>query len=99
MGQVMIPEQGLFEQIAEHFELTPRQVAHEGLLLFVEKKLRIIESELFNLQQRYGVQTVEEFDQAVRAGRFHEAEVFEDTFRFDHLEHERAILKSMLLEM
>lgn len=65
----------------------------------VRDLLLAAQSELFNLKQRYGVQTVEEFDQAVRAGRFHEVEVFEDYFRFDYLEHECAALKMPLVEM
>lgn len=92
-------DQSLFEQIAEHFDLTPRQVAHEGVQLFVEKRLRLAQSELYILRQRYGVQTAEDFDRAVRAGHYHEENVFEDYFRFDSLEHECVVLQTMLQEM
>jgi hypothetical protein len=75
------------EQVATRLNMTPAQL---------ERKLRLVESELFTLAHRYGVRTVAELDQAVQAGRFHEPEAFDDYFRFDYLEDQRHVLLDMM---
>jgi hypothetical protein len=68
----------------------------ESLNLFLRHRLRLVESQLFGLAQKHGVQTVTELDELVQSGHVHEAEAFEDYFEFDHLEAERdALLESL----
>ncbi len=59
----------------------------------------MVESELFTVALRYGVQTVTELDEAVQTGRFHEIMAFEDYFRFDYLENERDTLHELLEQL
>jgi len=89
----------LLTQVATRLDMTPERLVHDSLRTYLERKLRITESELFTLARRYGVQTVFELDQAVQAGRFHEPEAFEDYFRFDHLEHKQASLRELLAQL
>lgn len=89
----------LVEQVATHFDKTPQQIEQESLRLYIEHKLRLVESELFSLVQRYGVQTITELDKAVQAGQFHEVDAFEDYFRFDYLEDERSKLRTLLEQL
>ncbi len=89
----------LLEQVATRLHTTPEQLERESLRFYLERKLRLVESELFSLAHRYGVQTVFELDEAVQAGRFHEADAFEDYFRFDHLESERDTLRELLSKL
>ncbi|MCC6498877.1 MAG: hypothetical protein IT313_01275 [Anaerolineales bacterium] len=79
----------LVEQIAEQLNLVPETLERESLKVYVQKSLRLIESELFSLAQRYGVQSVTELDEKIQQGAFHEEEAFDDFFRFDYLESER----------
>jgi hypothetical protein len=62
------------------------------LEVFLKRKLKVIESELFLLAKKYGVLDVQEFDKMIQEGRFHEREAFEDYFKFDNLEAERDLL-------
>lgn len=89
----------VLERVAEHFAMTPQQVQQESLRLYLERKLRLVESELFTLTQRYGVQTVAALDQAVQSGQFHEEETFDDYFRLDYLETERGTLQALLEQL
>ena len=86
----------LLEQVATRLNTTPDRLEHDSLRVYLERKLRVTESELFSLARRYGVQTISELDAAVQAGRFHEPESFEDYFRFDYLENERESLRELL---
>jgi hypothetical protein len=86
----------LLEQVALRLNTVPEQLERESLHLYLEHKLRVVESELFTLVSRYGVDTVFALDEAVQSGLFHEPETFEDYFRFDYLENERKTLRELL---
>ena len=89
----------LLDQVATRLNTTPERLERDSLRVYLERKLRVTESELFLLAERYGVQTVFELDAAVQAGRFHETEAFEDYFRFDYLEDERESLRDLLTQL
>lgn len=89
----------VLERVAEHFAMTPQQVQQESLRLYLERKLRLIESEFFTLTQRYGVKSIAELDSAVQTGQFREAETFEDYFRLDYLETEHDTLQTLLEQL
>ena len=86
----------LIEQIAQKLETEPQTLERESLRLYVERKIRVIESELLRLAHKYGVQNVTELDEMIRQGKYHEEEAFEDYFEFDNLENERNTLVSVL---
>jgi hypothetical protein len=86
----------LVEEIAQKLETEPEKLERESLRLYVQRKIRLIESELLRLAHQYGVQNVTELDEMVRQGKYHEDEAFEDYFEFDNLESERDTLISVL---
>jgi hypothetical protein len=83
-------------QVATRLHTSPEQLERDSLRIYLERKLRVTESELFSLASRYGVRTISELDAAIRSGRFHEPEAFEDYFRFDYLESERESVHELL---
>jgi len=89
----------LLDQVATRLNTTPERLERDSLRVYLERKLRVTESELFLLAERFGVRTVFELDAAVQAGRFHEPEAFEDYFRFDFLEDERESLRELLTQL
>ena len=89
----------LLERAATRLNIVPEKLERESLQAYLERNLRLVESELFMLAQRYGVQTVEELDKAIQTGRFHEKDTFEEFFRFDYLENERQTLRELLEQL
>ena len=89
----------LIEQVAQRLQTKPEVLERESLKLHVEKKLRVVESELLLLAHRYGVGDVTELDEMIGQGKFHEDEAFEDYFNFDYLEHEREKLLQVSEEL
>ncbi len=79
----------LLEQVATQLNILPDKLERESLKVYLQRNLRLVESELFRLSQRYGVRNVTELDEKIQQGAFHENETFDDLFRFDHLESER----------
>jgi hypothetical protein len=86
----------VYETIAPKLELTPQELERKSLKLFLQHRLRLVESKLLKLVHQYGVQTVAELDALVQSGEVHETEAFEDYFEFDQLEAERdALIESL----
>ncbi len=79
----------LTQDIAQKLDMSPEALERASLRAYLEARRREIEAQLFLLVKKHGVQTVEEFDVAVEAGRIREADGFEDFFVFDRLEVER----------
>lgn len=89
----------MYESIASKLQLAPQELEQASLRLFLNHKLRLVESQLLSLAHSYGVQTVAELDELIKRGRVHQAEAFEDYFEFDHLEAERDVLLDSLKEL
>ena len=89
----------MYDTIAVRLGLSPQELERDSLRLFLNHRLRLIESQLLNLARRYGVRTVVELDSLVQSGQVHESEAFEDYFEFDHLEAERDALLDSLKEL
>lgn len=89
----------MIEQVAEKLHTKPEILERESVKLYIERKLRIIESELLLLAHKYGVKNVTELDEMIKQGKYHEDEAFEDYFNFDYLEHERDKLLRLLEEI
>jgi hypothetical protein len=85
--------------VASRLGLTAEELERESLRLFLEHRLRIVDTQLWNLARRYGVGSVAELDRLIQAGQFHEEEAFEDYFEFDHLEGERDAVLGALREV
>jgi hypothetical protein len=86
----------LTEEIARKLDVDARLLERESLRTYLETRKRQVEADLFRLAQRYGVRTVQAFDELILQGRLHEAEAFEDFFALDHLESELGRLREAL---
>lgn len=89
----------MYEAIATKLDLSPEELERESLRLFLENRLRLVESQLLELGRRYGIETVSDLDDLISEGRAHEAQAFEDFFEFDYLEDERDRLFEALKEL
>jgi hypothetical protein len=89
----------MYEEIAIRLQVPPEELERESLRLFLEHRLRLVESQLLGFARRYGVQTINELDALVQNGEIREADAFEDYFEFDYLEAERDALVDSLKEL
>ena len=89
----------MYEEIAVKLKLPPGELERESLRLFLNHRLRLIESQLLSLTRKYQVQTINELGALVQSGQIHEVEAFDDYFEFDHLEAERDALLDSLKEL
>jgi len=77
--------------LRHRLETEPQTLERDSLRLYVERKIRVIESELLRLAHTYSVQNITELDEMIRQGKYHEDEAFAALLR-----HRRTILSSTI---
>ncbi|MGP8330300.1 MAG: hypothetical protein ACT6FF_08300 [Methanosarcinaceae archaeon] len=80
-------------KIAPILKITQEELERESLKTYLHVRLKHCESELFNLARKYGVSSIEDFEEEYRKGNIEEEGTWEDFFRLDHLEAERESLR------
>ncbi len=84
------------QQISKELNVPKTILEQESIKIFLEKKLNIIEVKLFTLSKKYGINNIFDFDKAIKEGKFHEKDSFDNYFEFDNLEAERKKVISLL---
>lgn len=83
--------------IAKMFDLPVSELQRESIRSFLEKKLLETKSELFAFANKYGIKSVEEFENLAKKGKIRESEVSRnDFFRIDYLQARQEHIKKAL---
>jgi len=80
-------------KVATILNITPEELERESLKTYLHIRLKRCESELFNLARRYGVSSIEDFEEEYKRGNIEEEGTWEDFFRLDHIEAERESIR------
>jgi len=83
-------------KISSILNINHEKLEKESLETYLHIRLRRCESEIFNIAKKYGILSIEEFEDRYKKGEIEEEGTWEDFFRLDHLEAERASLKKAL---
>ncbi len=86
----------LAEELAREMGASKESVLEQGLRVFLERQLREIKVEMFQITTRYHVSSVVEMEEQYRNGTLEEAESWRDLQRLDHLEYKRDRLSRLL---
>lgn len=86
----------LLSEVAEKLQIPEDELVREGLRNFLERRLRIIQAEIFQIRSRYGVSSVEEMEARYRNGTLEEADSWRDLQRLDHLEYKQERFQRLL---
>jgi len=84
------------EALAEKLNLSKDEMLRDSLKVFVERKLREIKTEIFKIRMKYGVSSVEEFEDRYKKGEIEEKDTWQDLQRLDHLEFKKDELEKAL---
>jgi hypothetical protein len=71
-------------------------LAKASIKVFLERELRCIEAEIFEIGSRHGVRSIFELDDKLKKGEFKEADILEDFQELDYLESRRDELLSAM---
>lgn len=86
----------LVEEAARQLGSSTEDILAEGLRAFLEKELRNVKIEIFEIAQQYGVSSAEELEARYRDGTVEESTSWRDLQRLDHLEYRRDQLEALL---
>jgi hypothetical protein len=86
----------ILSTVARELGISEDDLLRQGLRSFLERQLREVKAELFEISGRYGVSSVTEMEARYRDGTLEEADSWRDLQRLDHLEHKRDCLLQLL---
>ncbi|HJH27103.1 MAG TPA: hypothetical protein C5S37_10140 [Methanophagales archaeon] len=80
-------------KISSLLNMGKENLEKESLKTYLHIKLRHCESEIFNIAKKYGILSIEEFEDRYKKGEIEEEGTWEDFFKLDHLEAEKETIK------
>ncbi len=86
-------------KVSSILKIGQEELEKESVKAYLHIKLRHCESEIFNIAKKYGISSIEEFEERYKKGEIEEEGTWEDFFRLDHLEAEREAVKRALEEL
>ncbi|MGC9523725.1 MAG: hypothetical protein ACP5HG_17875 [Anaerolineae bacterium] len=91
-----IEAEALLEKVAETLCISEEDALREGLRTLLARKLREVQSDIFEITGRYDVGSVEEMEARYREGTLEEATTWRDLQTLDRLEYQRDRLRELL---
>jgi hypothetical protein len=82
--------------VAQELNIAEDKVLKLGLAALVERELRLVKAEVFEITGRYNVASAQEMEARYRDGSLEEADSWRDLQRLDHLEYRRDRLSDLL---
>jgi len=71
----------------------------ESLKVYLKKKMREYNAEIFEICRKYGVKSAKEFEELYRSEKLDEESTIDDFFKLDYLESQIEKIKSALREL
>ena len=82
--------------VAQELNLAEEDVLKLGLVALIERELRAVKADVFEITGRYNVNSAQEMEARYRDGSLEEADSWRDLQRLDHLEYRRDRLSGLL---
>ena len=86
----------LLSAVAGEMHISEGDLLKQGLRALLERQLREIKAQIFEITGRYGVSSVEEMEARYRDGTLEEAGSWQDLQCLDHLEYKWGRLLQLL---
>jgi len=86
----------IFGLVAQELQVSEDDLLKEGVRALLERQLREVKAQIFEITGRYGVPSVGEMEARYREGTLEEADSWRDFQRLDHLEYKRDRLLQLI---
>jgi hypothetical protein len=90
------PVDTILTEVAEELHTSKDELIREGLQSFLERELRRVQAEIFDITSRYNISGVEEMEAKYQDGTLEETDSWRDLQRLDHLEYKRDRFQRLL---
>lgn len=85
----------ILSEVAEELHIPEDDLIRRGLHSYLERQLRTVQAEIFEITSRHNVSSVEDMEGRYRNGTLEEADSWQDLQRLDHLEYKRDRLQKL----
>lgn len=82
--------------VAQELRISEDDLLRQGVRALLERRLREIQAQIFEITGHYGISSVAEMEARYREGSLEEADTWRDLQRLDHLEYKRDRLLQLL---
>ena len=93
----MLLEAKNISAIAEKLNISKEDLLHDSVKIFLERKLRELKTDIFKVTSKYGIHSVEEFEEKYKKGELEEKDSWQDLQLLDHLEFKRDEVEKILI--
>ena len=91
--------QKIIRNIAKDFNLPYDLFLQESSQLYLEKNLKKIRIDIWEIASKYGVSSISEFENLYKQGKIEESQTFDDYKRLDRLEYEKEKIEKLLQQI
>ena len=86
----------ILSELAEELHIPEDDLIRRGLHSYLERQLRAVQAEIFEITSRFNVSSVEDMEERYRKCTLEEADSWQDSQRLDHLEYKQGRLQKLL---
>jgi hypothetical protein len=79
----------MIKEVSEEFNMPQDELLKQGIRTLLERRLREVKAEIFEIAGKYNVAGVSEMESRYREGSLEEADSWRDLQSLDHLEYKR----------
>jgi len=89
----------ILSAVAQEMHISESDLLKQGMRVLLERQLREVRAQIFEITGRYRVSSVEEMEARYKNGTLEEADSWRDLHRLDHLEYKRDRLLQLIEAM
>ena len=86
----------ILKKVASNLKIPEELLLKQGLRSYLERQLRVVNADIFEICSRYGVKNVEDMGKKYTDGALEEAASWRDFQSLDHLEYKKDQLSRLL---
>ncbi len=75
-----------FESVAEKLNLSREEMIRQSVTVYLEKKIRELKTDIYKIRTKYGVSSIEDFEEKYKSGEIEEKDSWQEFQKLDHLE-------------
>ena len=87
------------DSVAQKLNLSRDEVLHDSLKFHLESKIRDLKTKFHKIRIKYGVSSIEEFEEKYKEGEIDEKDSWQEFQELDHLEFKKEELEKALDQM
>jgi hypothetical protein len=82
--------------LAKKLNLSREEIIRESLQFYLGKKIREIKTDIYKIRSKYGVSSIEDFEEKYKKGEIEEKDSWQEFQQLDHLEYKKEELEKTL---